>query len=785
MQILREEQNIIKSSNTMETSTASIEMTPEMFKLLSAGIYQHPERACIRELSTNGIDAHAMNGNEDRPLKVHLPSQLEPYFEVRDFGPGMTHEQIMNLYLSYGTSTKRDSNTQIGGFGIGSKSPFAIAQSFTVTVFQGGVKRQYSVYMENGIPQVTKLTEGKTDEEDGIAVRVAVSTDKIQEFLREAGTIYTHFPVKPISNREYKDLYADRAVLGEEAGLYKAYGRDQATMNQYRHHGNQMTVGLVMGNIEYPVKISDLLEDSPIDTLMPASLARMIDHLLIYVPIGSVSITASREALQLNDQTRKDCRDIMRKMGEKFLINLQADFDKCTDLMEVATLYRSLISGSNDNNSYKFIRENLTYQGKKIGEWVDEQNSCRHRQVVNNDGTLAFKADNKTPIMEYCVEGVRVYSGRVLERNKTRAEQNTWKEESAFTLFGATSNPDTMKGYVYVVCDRFHKNGAPKTTGNIPIFAGIMNAHAGKSGVSPYNCQVLVFDNDAELDDLIARHHYTRSKMDIQYTSQNESYYVPKKVVRGQVKVLVSTHGDIPSEVKVNLDEIPDAKFYLKAYGQECVTGGFQKGCDISQVARGCSKVLGKPVYIFRKATWEKIPEEWMEITPEDLYKALTPMDWIESNHRTLAQAGQSSQTREMTCMVLGKYNNRLISDGYLYKRDANNGHGVNLWDNFDAINEFFCRPVYYFARAIYGDVGAGAISKLLDILPSKSKIAIKLRNSRKKQEAKVKKSYAQRRKVHPLVQWLNWNRTTFVEVCKIHNVPLNPLTAEDLKNCY
>ena len=156
MRMVNDHAEVIKSSTSLETSQAQITMTPEMFSLLSSGVYTFKERAVIRELSCNAVDAQKEAGKENIPFHVHLPTRFEPYFEVRDFGTGLTHDKVMSLYLNYGASTKNDSNDYIGAMGIGSKSPFAIAQSFTVSSYVDGVVNKYSVYLENGIPQVTK-----------------------------------------------------------------------------------------------------------------------------------------------------------------------------------------------------------------------------------------------------------------------------------------------------------------------------------------------------------------------------------------------------------------------------------------------------------------------------------------------------------------------------------------------------------------------------------------------------------------------------------------------------
>lgn len=52
------------------------------------------------------------------------PTSLAQYLEFKDFGIGMSEDTIMTVFTQYGNSTKNDSNDEVGGFGIGSKTAF-------------------------------------------------------------------------------------------------------------------------------------------------------------------------------------------------------------------------------------------------------------------------------------------------------------------------------------------------------------------------------------------------------------------------------------------------------------------------------------------------------------------------------------------------------------------------------------------------------------------------------------------------------------------------------------
>jgi len=189
----------VTTGEIAESGTFSILATGKAFKILIDGLYSNKIKAVIRELWTNAYDSHSDAGNLDQPFNCTLPSQLEPHFSVRDFGVSMTHDTIMNLYTQLFNSTKTESNSVVGEKGLGSKSPFAYTDSFSVISYLDGVKRSYTAYIaEKGIPFIALMAEEETDEPNGLEVSFPVETKDIQSFLSTAEEVAKGFDVKPI-----------------------------------------------------------------------------------------------------------------------------------------------------------------------------------------------------------------------------------------------------------------------------------------------------------------------------------------------------------------------------------------------------------------------------------------------------------------------------------------------------------------------------------------------------------------------------------------------------------
>lgn len=755
MQLNQEFEPVMKSSNKLETQQASIAMTAHMFQVLSAAIYQHPERACVRELSCNAFDGHVAAGNAHEPFRVHLPNPLEPWFEVRDYGTGMSHEQVMKLYLTYGASTKRDSNDLIGGLGIGSKSPFAVAQSFTVTSWFGGVVRRYSVYMEEGIPQVTKLTETPSTEPNGVAVRVAIPMNKIDIFEAEARRIYTHFPVKPICNKELTGIYDGLAVMAEEPGEFKIY----SGVNR----SNTINTSIVMGNIEYPINMNEVLTN--ISDVIPDFLRVTIERALIYLPIGSVNIAASRESLQLTEATKKSIIAVFEKVAKRILSSFQSKVDAATNLYEAIEIFNKALGKGIAPMS---LMKNITFKGKTLSEWYAEQEDSRTRVVrdINGDVVKGWDGkDKREPAYEPLV-GISLFNA--WRNADKRLELHNYNNSNHFSMF-RDMQPAVLRNVVFAIEDRFQKNGSRKTVGRAAILKEI--AEVVYKERNNRDGMLYLVPDEAAVTQLCALHHYPKDVIKIVKMSTYEYAYVPKKVERGQVKVW-KAESDSFREEKVDLSSYDDAQYYIKAEGNDLASPGLRQGSDLKDISLLLSSILPtERVFMFRKTVWGKIPEDWIEVDVNILTEIVKerPELYIEMNRRRLLLLCGCNKIRldNMNVMAVAQFENKYTREGYV-QTERSTGRtlpgAVNFEDNLELFHKFFGRP-----QIVFGDIfyrkwqwESSPLEKLVSVLPTNSKLYHKIQ----KALARIKKVHAEEIKKskenNPLVHWIDWNKVNF-----------------------
>ena len=131
MKPTNETRNVFSSDLESASFGISEADTASIMGILRDGLYTDRILAVLREYSANAWDAHRMIGKGDLPLQITIPTHNNPVLRIRDFGPGLSHDDIFKIYSQYGASTKRNTNDAVGMLGIGSKSGFAYSDTFT------------------------------------------------------------------------------------------------------------------------------------------------------------------------------------------------------------------------------------------------------------------------------------------------------------------------------------------------------------------------------------------------------------------------------------------------------------------------------------------------------------------------------------------------------------------------------------------------------------------------------------------------------------------------------
>jgi hypothetical protein len=265
----------------------TIKASATAFYVMMSGIARDKVAYPVREYCTNAWDA--AGGDFD----VYLPTMWDSTFRVRDFGPGLSHDAVTSIFTRMFESTKDGDNDQVGGLGLGCKSAFAYlirddhlgagAGSFTVRSFQNGEVRTYVMSLaSDGCPRWQLLAYDTSDEREGLEVSFAVQVSDVQRFKDAAFDILWSFVPRARVHNGY--AWGTPEVLMQGDGWV-----------QYKQGSVPFTGPAIrMGCVRYAI--------DPI-ILGRTSWPWARQSILFDVPIGSVSVQASRESLAYDDRT--------------------------------------------------------------------------------------------------------------------------------------------------------------------------------------------------------------------------------------------------------------------------------------------------------------------------------------------------------------------------------------------------------------------------------------------------------------------------------------------------
>lgn len=293
--ILQEKPIEIEISGEIETVPYLIKAHRESFRTLFSTLYSDKIKAIIRELSTNAADSQVAAGKPDEQFIVHLPNSLEPFFSVKDTGTGLSHQDITTIYRTFFDSNKTRTNDQTGCLGLGSKSPFSYTDQYSIESIHDGVKRIYNSFInKDGIPSLGKIGETQTREPNGVEIKFAVKSFDFSAFATKASEVLRWFKVSPkvIGVAEFSFPKIDYLIEKPTYQIYRV-----KTQVSY----------VVMGNVAYPIGYNNLWN---------LDLSNQERKILewganIYVPIGSLEITANRESINFDKDSIKVIKSVL------------------------------------------------------------------------------------------------------------------------------------------------------------------------------------------------------------------------------------------------------------------------------------------------------------------------------------------------------------------------------------------------------------------------------------------------------------------------------------------
>lgn len=319
----------IETSGGMEEQFFSIQDQGMIFDILRNKMYSNPALAICREITCNARDAHREIGKQDQPIQVTIPNTLDPFYRIKDWGPGISPDRMSNIFIKYTASTKRDDNLQTGGFGLGAKTPFSYSDTFTIETVHDGKKYNYAcVIDETKVGKLIPMSEEATDLPNGTEIIIPVKAQDYKFFREHTEFVARHWDVQPI-------IKGDTITFKNPTFAFSGDGWGIATNDAHNYY-NRRDMKLVIDGIEYPLDVSQLkgyASTKVLDAVQGCTY--------LYFGVGELSLSANREAVHLDKPTQEKISEKLKLIIKDFAKVVQTSLDAYPNLWDANVYYKN------------------------------------------------------------------------------------------------------------------------------------------------------------------------------------------------------------------------------------------------------------------------------------------------------------------------------------------------------------------------------------------------------------------------------------------------------------
>lgn len=294
---------------------AQISNSAEFFNVLSNTLYSDKTLAVVREVMCNAWDIHIETKKTDIPVEITL---VDNKLTIRDFGTGIHDDDMVVVYGTYGNSTKKLDGKQTGGFGLGSKAPWAYVDHFEVTSYHDGRKTIYAMSKSSGEvagkPSILPMVSTATTE-TGLAVSFNIKPEDRSRFISLIQMIarFGEMNIK-LNDEKLKTIPFSKApynfLILPTTGMHGVSGA-----------GRQF-IFVRYGNVVYPIDMHDKFkaEYHEVGELLQSLVARSRwgghnnEYSIIFqAKPNTISVTPSRESLSMTDHTISSLIDVFKE----------------------------------------------------------------------------------------------------------------------------------------------------------------------------------------------------------------------------------------------------------------------------------------------------------------------------------------------------------------------------------------------------------------------------------------------------------------------------------------
>lgn len=314
-----------------------IAQTAEFFTVLSSTLYSNKPLAVIREVLCNAWDSHIASNVTNVPVDITLTYEE---LIIRDYGKGIPPDLMHEIYCVYGSSTKKNDGRQTGGFGLGSKAPFAYSDFFTVTDHYEGKKTVYAIsrgsQITQGVPDMRVVVGNLPTTEQGVEVKIPLKSESDFPIFKNIINNITyygemnvrlngkHLEILPISKLAINNIFITKPINNDNKKdrIYIRYGNVLYPVDFHTEYAGEYS------------QISKNLDHIPSNRMYTKGVSDW--QIIIQAQPNTISVTPSRESLSMTETTINTIKNLFQDILEHFSINSENFINKIKSLEQQA-----------------------------------------------------------------------------------------------------------------------------------------------------------------------------------------------------------------------------------------------------------------------------------------------------------------------------------------------------------------------------------------------------------------------------------------------------------------
>jgi hypothetical protein len=424
----------------------SIDTSNQMIvSILRDKLYSNKIAAVCREVSSNSRDANREAGKGDIPITISISNDNsilgdgELNVSFKDSGVGISPDRIENVFLKYGSSTKRNTNTQTGGFGIGAKTPFAYSKEFlvsTVSKHEGKLMKhiyQAIILNENGIESSQLILVGaeNTTEQTGTEIIVPIQDTDRAEFEEEIVKATVLWETRPelfgFNNYSFPSL--SNVIEGESWKLIKGNYRETLFSTSFRevlleidgipYNFDYKKIGNIAPVMQQKISVSKINK-----TKKSYYYGSGFQNFVLSFKTGEISLSASREEIEYTKDNVNLISEKLFQMEEEIVQKCISSYETLNTDFERLLFYVSTVSSSSDKGELFSVYRDMDMASELKGNYPEIKNfgllySSLIKTEFNYVGKQGdFRLGKKTIITDNTIDGSEIRNSIFVLKSK-------------------------------------------------------------------------------------------------------------------------------------------------------------------------------------------------------------------------------------------------------------------------------------------------------------------------------------------------------------------------------